>query len=1132
MALFQKKTTIPKGEASGTASKIGMTFASIPKAALIAGCVVVAAVGVTCAVIFGGGGSNKGSTSDDPTVESLARSQMAAYSNVARGLNGIDNRTFEDSSIALSVFADEFNDASDGTLLVAYLEGDSYARTSAFDPFGTPYYITAKQDSMGANKSTYSFYMTSAGANKTFDTTQFKTDGDDISTVILQGRGLDNSDSAVSTTDFGLAEILATKPRDTDLNQNTEEPIVNTSTLPARATLTLNNQRGSGGTTSLRVKNGNSMSKYSVDIPSKENYEFVGYYTEINGGGTRMFDSMGVGTKVIAAFDGNTTLYAYWLGKEVLVNFDNNGGTGSESVNARYESSMPSGAVPTRAGYYFIGYYSMADGKGTKYYDSNGKGVIASNLTQITTLYAYWSTEAYTVQHYVMNTDGTYPSTPTKSESIANTSKRAVSMTSLVDQSYIVANGIVFSTGRVNGTESTLVEVADEDTVVSIYYSRCSYKVTLSDTDEGISEVTGDGTYLYGQRVTVTAKTADGYTWSSWKNHDTGATVSNSQKFQFDMGTSSISLDATTSATSYTITLNPNEGTCKTKSISVSYEEEYYSKLPTNATRTGYVFAGWSTKKGDSDTLAETVKYTTRGNSTLYAVWTADEYTISFDFQGGQGGTPSIKAKYGSTMPSIPALPTRTGYSFDGYYQSKNGKGLQYYDGSGKGVLASEFSGTVTLYANWRPSSVSINYYDKGGNSMTGSHEFGYPTSAKYGTLTTLKKATRTGYNFAGWFDNAACTGSAVTSVMADVYDGTINLFAKWEPVQVAITFDMNNDELELPAALTTITATYGQKLPALTNEQIPSNVGYRFLGFYTGRNGQGAVVYNQYGESSITSSYTQPITVYAYQQEIPVVHPDVLITFDREGGTGGSDSVSVAYNEILPTISIPSKTGYNFVGYYTGRNGTGTKQFNEVGTGLVRNLVEEDYTLYAAWSEDVQTTPTSCYVSFDIQGGTWGTTGIYASVARVLPDLTSVPTKTNYAFKGFFSRADGTGYRYFDNLGRGLLTCPDQESLLLYAKWEQLSYSVVYKNQGGDDLDGDFDFSSDPGRTDPEDTGYVGSAMAVFPVTKAGYTFGGWYLDAACATSPVDSSGLTISESDYETYGDTVTLYAKWIAD
>ena len=66
----------------------------------------------------------------------------------------------------------------------------------------------------------------------------------------------------------------------------------------------------------------------------------------------------------------------------------------------------------------------------------------------------------------------------------------------------------------------------------------------------------------------------------------------------------------------------------------------------------------------------------------LYAIWLRIKYTVTFDRQGGSGGTGSVEATLDTAMPSI-TPPTRTGYTFGGYYTGTNGSGTQYYNADG-----------------------------------------------------------------------------------------------------------------------------------------------------------------------------------------------------------------------------------------------------------------------------------------------------------------------------------------------------------------------------------------------------------------------------------------------------------------
>lgn len=76
------------------------------------------------------------------------------------------------------------------------------------------------------------------------------------------------------------------------------------------------------------------------------------------------------------------------------------------------------------------------------------------------------------------------------------------------------------------------------------------------------------------------------------------------------------------------------------------------------------------------------------------------EGTITFDKQGGNGGTSSVYAYYGNLFPSAYA-PIKLGYDFKGYFSEPEGEGIQYYDESMMPVATSNFVNNGTIYAHW-----------------------------------------------------------------------------------------------------------------------------------------------------------------------------------------------------------------------------------------------------------------------------------------------------------------------------------------------------------------------------------------------------------------------------------------------
>jgi hypothetical protein len=87
--------------------------------------------------------------------------------------------------------------------------------------------------------------------------------------------------------------------------------------------------------------------------------------------------------------------------------------------------------------------------------------------------------------------------------------------------------------------------------------------------------------------------------------------------------------------------------------------------------------------------------------------WKAGSYTVTLDAQGGTGGTASVTATYGSSMPAI-AVPSRLGYTFGGYYTSTGGGGTQYYTASGTSARTWDKTAATTLYAKWTGNSYTV----------------------------------------------------------------------------------------------------------------------------------------------------------------------------------------------------------------------------------------------------------------------------------------------------------------------------------------------------------------------------------------------------------------------------------------
>ena len=141
-----------------------------------------------------------------------------------------------------------------------------------------------------------------------------------------------------------------------------------------------------------------------------------------------------------------------------------------------------------------------------------------------------------------------------------------------------------------------------------------------------------------------------------------------------------------------TVTFNANGGSVGTNTKTVYYDEAY-GDLPT-ATRTGYTFAGWYTSSTGGTNITKTSTVTNSNAHTLYAHWTANQYTVTLNANGGSVSTSTITVTYDSTYGTLPN-PSRSNYDFSGWYTATSG-GTQVMPSTVVKITANQ-----TLYAHW-----------------------------------------------------------------------------------------------------------------------------------------------------------------------------------------------------------------------------------------------------------------------------------------------------------------------------------------------------------------------------------------------------------------------------------------------
>lgn len=298
---------------------------------------------------------------------------------------------------------------------------------------------------------------------------------------------------------------------------------------------------------------------------------------------------------------------------------------------------------------------------------------------------------------------------------------------------------------------------------------------------------------------------------------------------------------------------------------------------------------------------------------------------------------------------------------------------------------------SITIFANWRPNTYTLSYDANGGTGSLPSMFFYYDTPRKL----PLNTFTRTGYQpkkDAEWNTRPDGTGTsykAYASVnnLTTEHNGQVTLYANWEPVTAAITLDKQSGS----GGMDTFYSKYetgffsnSNCASALTSISLPTKTGYTFQGYFEAISGAGRQIIDYKGQFQInTSYYTKDAVLYAHYTP-----NQYKITFDKQGGTYGSNSVTVTYNEYLPTAAPPIRNGYTFLGYYTKPNGAGTRFYNEHMASSQICQSAKDLTLYAYWKDE---TNPSIQLKTDADGWTNQTITLTAAATDTGTGLKSV---------------------------------------------------------------------------------------------------------------------------------------------
>ena len=546
-------------------------------------------------------------------------------------------------------------------------------------------------------------------------------------------------------------------------------------------------------------------------------------------------------------------------------------------------------------------------------------------------------------------------------------------------------------------------------------------------------------------------------------------------------------------AETYTVTYTPGANGTGAEFTATKIEGLPLTLAGESFTRTGYTQTGWATVDGGEKVYDLGAIYEENAPITLYPVWTANQYTVTLDSNGGGAVTPStVTVTYGEDCPAIPVLQW-AGHIFCGWYDAQEG-GKQYVNDNGNSTARYDKTENCTLYARWSDAPLCTVTFNPNGGILAGKN-----TSEQRSNDSVQYKPddpTREGHFFLGWYQDPACTQRWDFD---DWVTGDMTLYAGWRILYYTIYFDTAGG-----SDIGHITQDYGT---AITAPAAPTKTGYTFIGwepelpatmpakvmtvtaqwsinqytitFDTDGGSEVAPITQDYG-TAITAPAAptrEGYTFTGWDKTIPATMPagdmtitaqwtvnQYTITYDLDGGTaeGNPDTYTVETDAF--TLKNPTRPGYTFTGW----SGTGlTGEDNLTVTIPKGSTGNRSYT--AHWSLNTYS------ITYDLNGGTASGNPTSYTVESATITLNQ-PTKTGYTFTGW----SGTDLVGEDNL---TVTIPAGSTgdRSYTAHWSLNTYSITYDLNGGT-VSGNPDFYT-----------VESAAITLNQPTRIGYTFTGW---------------------------------------
>jgi uncharacterized repeat protein (TIGR02543 family) len=767
---------------------------------------------------------------------------------------------------------------------------------------------------------------------------------------------------------------------------------------------------------------------------AKTGYSFTGWNTASNGSGSSYAagGTFPMGTS-------NVTLYAQWTIKKYIIAMTaTNGSVGYSPSTSSYDSNTTVQLTATpNTGYSFVSW--------------SGGAISSSNPVSVTmdadkTICANFTPITYTIT-YSLDGGVNTGSNPTNYDVTTST----ITLAAPSKVGYIF--GGWFSDPGFSTAVTAIPLGSTGDRILYAKWTIRQYTIAMTATNGSVGYNPSAASYDSNTTVQLTATPGSGYSFASWS----GDITSTSNPVNVTMNTNK-TITANFTLNTYQLTVVASTGGTISAPASSPLVVNYGVTTTITATpSTGYSFVKWSRSNvyviiADSSAINTTV--TLSDSATVTAIFSLNAYALSISATNGSVTKTPEQASYthGSSVQLTPQ--PNAGYFFVNWSGDLTGNA---------NPASITMDASKNISAMFAPVSYSISYNLNGGTNAANpsTYDITSPTI-------TLAAPSKIGSVFGGWYVTSDFSGSPTTTI-AQGSTGNVVLHAKWAAKQYSITITALNGSVGCnPSA-----ALYDSNSTVQLTATAAS--GYSFTSW----------------SGDLAGSVNPESIIMDVNKDISAAFTPVSysISYNLNGGVNANNPVSYDITTPSITLSVPSKTGFIFGGWFVTPDFSGSPT-TTIAQGSTGNVV-----LHAKWTSKQYS------ISITASNGSVGcnpSAALYDSNATV--QLTATAT-TGYSFTSW--GGDLTG-----NTNPASVTMDCNKNIT--ATFSPVSYSISYTLNGGTN------------NGNPVTYDITTPTINLAAPSRVGYVFSGWY-----ATS--DFSGSQVSTIAQGSTGDIV-LFAKWV--